>query len=494
MKNSPVPPAFPAGIVKLSDMDLSELEGKNTALARIFDTREVRQALAAVLPDLLAAIAGDRRGRKFFFNIAGRFIESSLRRPEDVFERPELAPLFNDPGFIRHLAGPLPALVGGLADLAATALETLEHLEFADKKDILGSLISETATGRTGDMITRVCRILNDLHRNDPEFFTKRLAPGFRKWIESLDFGELKEMAENSRADIRAFAVMVNTVMWQYPSKVVLLLSLIPTAANILSDALEISLQRLNELPPDLLTDVILSFLRETEIRPIGGVVNELLEIIRKIHTGSALLGEPGAPQLPKLLSAKVAEIIDRLDPATFWKAAIALAETKAALAQATAAAVSRRPDLLRLNLVNSRKLANLRMKSLNQKLSWWDDQEDAALAEHLSAAVAAHDIHELGEAVNSVLRIFNRLNDQKPDLAADAVRQLVHAVDPYEVSEAAQKLFGAAEAAKPLARAVVPGLVKWAAAVLAPADDEYEQDAREAREALASLFSQKEV
>jgi hypothetical protein len=56
---------LPLGIQKLSDADLAETEGKNTALAKILQTREVRQTLSGVLPDVLNVFAKDSKIGKF---------------------------------------------------------------------------------------------------------------------------------------------------------------------------------------------------------------------------------------------------------------------------------------------------------------------------------------------------------------------------------------------------------------------------------------------
>jgi hypothetical protein len=494
MKKMDTPSGLPAGILKLSDVDLAELEGKNTAVARMLDTREVRQALAAILPDLLNVFAGDRRIKKFVMKLVGKYLHRSLSRPEDVFERAELGPLFDDPRFIRHLADPLPELINGLFDLINAATETIEKMDTDDKKEIFGDLISKLSTGQTGEMITRGCRILNDLHTDDPEFFAKRLEPGFKRWVESVDFGELKEAADNSASDIRAFVVMANNVMWQYPSKVVLLLSLLPTAVNMVSDSLDISVTRLNELPPDLLTDVILSFIREINTRPVSGLFNQLAEVIRKVHTGSALLGEPGSPQLPKVLSAKIEEIVAQIDAVTLWKSRLALAETKAVLTASMADAVDENPNLRHLALIKGPEITNIKMKAVNRRLARWDMADDDTLARSMANHLHAFDIQEIWEAVNNWLRLFNRIGDEQPELFSGIAAQLAEAVDDYELSEAAKKLFLFADTIKPAARSVVPGLVKWVADVLAPADDEYEDDAKAARAAMASLLAKEEA
>ena len=113
MKKMNTPSELPAGILKLSDVDLAELEGKNTAVARILETREVRQALASILPDVFNVIAGDSRFKRAIMKMVGRFLNKSLSRPQDIFEAEELAPLFDDPQFVKHLAGPMPELING---------------------------------------------------------------------------------------------------------------------------------------------------------------------------------------------------------------------------------------------------------------------------------------------------------------------------------------------------------------------------------------------
>ena len=473
----------------------------------MLDTREVRQALAAILPDLLNVFAGNRRIKKLVMRMVGKYLNRSLTRPEDVFERAELAPLFDDPQFIRHLAAPLPDLAGGLFDLIATGIKGIEHLNADDKKEIFSDLISKLSTGRTGDMITAACRILNDIHKTDPEFFAKRLEPGFKHWIESIDFGELKEMVDNSGADGRAFVEMVNNVMWQYPAKVVLLLSLIPSFINGLIVSADISLGRLNELPPDLLTDVVLSFIREVDPAPAASMVNQLTEIVRKVHTGSALLGDPGSPQLPRVLGQTIDQIMDQIDPEILWKAKIALAETRAGISQATMEAVGRNPKFRHLNRVMAPELFNIRLKSINQRLAALeseleenfdaanDTDGDTQTTPSLAKGLAAYDVQEMGEVLNNALRIVNRLADDQPDVLPELAAEIVNAIDDYELAETARHLFnGVGQEFKHLARAVVPGLITWVCDVLQPADDEYETDAETARNSLRDLLMKEEA
>ncbi|MFO8111005.1 MAG: hypothetical protein R6T92_00700, partial [Desulfosalsimonadaceae bacterium] len=304
------------------------------------------------------------------------------------------------------------------------------------------------------------------------------------------------EAMDNSSGDVQAFVVMANNVLWEYPAKVVMILSLIPSAVNMLARSADISVKRLNELPPDLLADVVLSLIREIDARPVSDLVNELSEVARKTYTGSGLLGEPGAPQLPKLLSGKIDEVVAHVDPATLWKARMALAETGAAVQRAVADAVNRNNDWKRLSMNRRPEITNIRVKTFNQAISWWDGVDDDETADSFSHHLSAYDMQELAEALNGVLRMFNRIADQQPELIPRFMDRFVSAIDDDELAAAAATLFGEAgdQTVSPAARAVVPQAVSWIATVLAPADDEYEDDARQARDALQHLFAAEEV
>jgi hypothetical protein len=187
--------------------------------------------------------------------------------------------------------------------------------------------------------------------------------------------------------------------------------------------------------------------------------------------------------------------IIDQTDPITLWKAKIALAETNAAIGQAVAASVNSRPDLKHLSMTMGPKLTNIRLRSLNQRLTAWESVDDAEMAESFARRLAAYDVQELAEVANNALRMINRLADEKPAMFTELAGQMVSAVDADELAETAKRFFnGAGNEFKPAARAVVPGLVTWICDVIKPADDEYEDDAARARQALRSLFAAEEV
>ncbi|MGD9975533.1 MAG: hypothetical protein AB7S77_20960, partial [Desulfatirhabdiaceae bacterium] len=403
--------------------------------------------------------------------------------------------LFEDQQFLLNIGEPLSDIINGLFDIVVTVTKSIEEMPSAEKKKFLGDVIAKISTGHSGKIITRACRIINDIHQDDPEFFAKALEPGFQKWMKTIDFGEIREMFDNSAKDGRALIKMVNNSLWRYPAKMVLLLSLLPSLVNLLADTIDISVEKLNELPPDMLTDVVLSFAREIDTSAVAGVVNQLSEIVRKIHTGSALLGEPGAPQLPKVLSKMIEEIVDQTDPVTSWKAKIALAETKASIGRAVAASINNKPEYKHVSMIMGPELTNIRLKAFNQRLAAWESVDGEEMATSFARHMAAYEVQEISGLVNNALRVINRLGDENPAIFVQFAGQLMNAIDTCELAESANRFFNEMDKElRPVARAVVPGLVTWICDVIKPAEDAYEDDAAQARDALRLLFAAEEV
>ncbi|MBU3916529.1 hypothetical protein KKA14_13425 [bacterium] len=453
--------------IQNEEMEMGWESQFTTLLREILNTRETRQILGMAIPEVVNLWArngvdtpaglGARTKIKLAGLVGGKIGKGFLPK--------------NGPDTENHFT----ALLG-----KPEVSETLQKL-------ISGAL--NGTPGQLGGLLTRLAKTVNENHQNDPEFITKFLEPGVKNWIKSTDFGELKEAFEKSATDGRSLVEMINNAIWQYPSKMVMILSFLPSFANMVTCSLGISIEKLNNMPPDLLTDIMLAYLKDINTDSMSCLINELAEIVRKAHTGSALLGEPGAPQLPKVVGTLIEEIISGLNPEVMWKAKIGLAEIKSDLDLAHRKAVHKN-GASQLSLAKKPELTNIRARSFNSRLSFFEALDDSELADNFEKHLTAYDIQEMAEALNNTLSLFNRMQANKPELFTSVIRQFVDSVDPYELSETAKWI--AEEAGteiKPLARSVIPKLVTWTCDILKPVDDEYEEDATRAREALRSLL-----
>lgn len=294
---------------------------------------------------------------------------------------------------------------------------------------------------------------------------------------------------------MRAAVAMANDVLWEYPAKVVLLFSLVPTCINILASSIVESTGKLNDIPPDLLTDIIVSFLRELDGDVVIGLLNDSAEVVRKLHTGSALLGEAGAPLLPQVFKEKLNDVIEGTDPAVLWKARIAIAEFKAHFRRSVTESIGKDPKRLKLAMAKQPELVNLRIQSLNETFFQLDAMTDDAFVEASTAFLTGWDVQAAAEAINHFLRLTNRLWDQNPQASEELVTRFSNSVDDIELTSAIHRLIqNSGQDFRPIMRSVVPSIVTWICDVLNPEDDEYEADAARARKALRSLLSVREA
>ena len=475
-------------------VDRESNELLNKILGRILQTREARLLLAEAVPVVLQTLAGRSGWRRIVSKVAGSSLKRGLSGApgsgKDTIEK-----LFEDPDFLDALVELITGLFTGIENALITGAQTLERMPTDDNKKIATENILRLMHGKTGAIVTSCARVINDIQKNDPEFLSRVLAPGIREWVASVDFGELKEVVDGSAQGVVSLVETANHIMWEYPAKVILCLSLLPSLTNILGRSALVSVSQLEEIPPDLLTDIVISLAREIDLSMIVGLVNAFAESGRKLHTGSALLGDAGSPQLPKFLSEKMEEIIAGTDPVLFWKARIAIAEIKSSFDQAMLNAVHQNPEHLTQAMLKHPELINIRRQQMNRKLSQLDAMDDGEFAALWTERLAAYDAQETAEVLNNFLKMVNRLWDQNPDALVNLVSRFSSAIDDDALAETAQHFFDDVDGSfRPVARSVVPGLVTWVCRVLRPEDDVYEEDAARAREALRSLLMSEEV
>lgn len=482
----------PGGLSPGMDPGFNEL--LNKVLERVLQTREARLLLAEAVPVVLKAWSGENAWRGVVSRVAAGTLKKGFSEPSKNGEG-NIERLFEDSDFLDSLFEVITRLFTGIEDVLITGTQTLEHLPPDEKKRFTTKKIQRLMNGRTGDMLTAWARVINIIRQNDPQFLSQVLAPGIRKWVESVDFGELKEAVDGSAQEIVSLVETANQIMWQYPAKVILFLSLLPSLINILGRSALVSVRKLEEIPPDLLTDIVISMAREIDVSMIVGQINAVAEIGRKLHTGSALLGDAGAPQLPKLFSEKLQEIVTGTDPALFWKARTAIAEIKASFDQALADAVHQNPDHLKQAMLNRPERINIRRQQMNRKLLQFEELDDREFTAVWTESLAAYDAQETAEVLNNFLKTINRLWDQNPETLLDLLSRFSSAIDDDVLAETAQHFFDEAGGSfRPVARSVVPGLVTWVCHILKPEDDAFEEDALRAREALRSLLMPEEV
>ncbi|MFZ5564683.1 MAG: hypothetical protein ACOZBW_11580 [Thermodesulfobacteriota bacterium] len=471
-------------------------------LRQIADTREMRTLVATLMPELLRVWAESGTGpvrtgaRKMVAGIAGGDIQNAMLDKTAMGRAPHIHDLAADDRFMETLSARLGAATDAFLSVAVDTARTIESLDTDRKKEMVRHLIGHMSTGKSAELLTICLRTANDTHKNDPEFLSRVIAPAFEKWVRAMDFGELKEFFESSAPDITALIRMANQTLWNYPGKVISLVALAPSIANIAVDALAETLGAFNDNgTPDMVADVILSMLREIDARAVGRLVNAMAEQARQFHVGSALIGESGAPQMPNDLSALLDAIAKQTDGALLWKARTALAELKGQAHAAMTDVLAANPDLLAGGMASQSGVHNARIRAASRRASVLESMDPEVINNALGTSLANLDLQEGANIVNAAALLAGRLLEDRPAEIRDKAAALVDALDLYGVSEVIEKAGEVVgEALLPLARALVPPLARGILKSLAGGDDEFEDGARAARNLLAALLKDREA
>jgi hypothetical protein len=467
-----------------------------TPLVRaLLETAEVRQAVSAALPQVLEAWAGESKLRGIVARPVARALGQGFAQSRNGRGETSVQGVLRNPEHARQVAVELPALINRAIDAVASVSEGVSALTPEEKVRLVGEVLDRLDPALAGTLLTSLAATLNDAYLADPKGLAERLRPGFRAWIANVDFGELKCTADNLAEHSDALAGMVNEEMWRYPAKVVCLLAMLPAAANAALRTAARTAEPMNQMAPDLLADVVLSLVREIKGEEIGRVVNEACELVRKLHTGSVLIGDNGKPQLPADLSALLGDVLRSLDAELLLKARSLLADTGDSVNALLLEALEQQPDLARELIARPLRRCSGGLRRLARQT----DSVERALAEDELAAVVNRglgeiDAQELADTLNRLLAIANRLRAQSPNLLRDLLAQTIGSLDERELGDAASWVVDdVVSALEPVACEIVPHVVRGIVRLITPASDGSGDELRSALTALRDAFSAKE-
>ncbi|MCU0847513.1 MAG: hypothetical protein MUD12_06460 [Spirochaetes bacterium] len=355
------------------------------------------------------------------------------------------------------------SLVNVLLGALDTALKESRSLPDDERVNLAQMLTGGIDAGIIGSIITGIAGLVNSTRTAGQASVSGKSRENFHGFIEAVDFGEIKEAVDGSEENFTAMVKMANEEMWRYPAKMICLLSLLPAAVNMSVSAIKETLKPINSMAPDLLGDVVLSLADDINGKNIGMLINELSELVRKIHTGSALLGEPGKPQLPNTLSRLAKETMSTVDISLLLKSGTLLAEIKEQTQQAFMELLEQSPQL-------SQEYFKSRFTSIITYIRKWSRKTDAFerlfsdedIAREFSSGMSGIDAQELADTINRLCGILNRVHEVHPGLILNTLSQTINSLDPYEVGESVRWFTtDVVESVKPVASEILPPVIR---------------------------------
>ena len=445
---------------------MSGPEFENPSLADVVaeaaKTPEFQQLLKALLSGALRGWGEKGVIRSELARHAGRILAKQRVASGDKAVGPDLVDLLQHPEVVAYIRNQLPVLTSRLLELAELVTASFENADQAQQTMLFEQLTATFDSDKTGRLIASLAGTLDRLHKSDPTLLADKVVQILKQVLAQLDFGELKGVFANSEHDLRALGTKFNDLLFEYPAKLILMLSFVPGISNHLLFYGEDLLKRFNALPADILADLLISFFKETDARTAGKLINNLAEFIHQVHTGSALTGDGGMPQFSVELARKTRTALEEVDTELLFKAANALVDGHEALLTSLYAAAGEDQEFPALALKHRVTRSNAKNRIARQKLDLFENLSGEEAAAAISAGLSEWNVYEFAEVINAACAAANNLQQQSPDMVKHMVTEFVNTLDLYEIEETVTWLSrDLAQTLKPVLQTVLPVVIQ---------------------------------
>ncbi len=355
----------------------------------------------------------------------------------------------------------------------------------------------KNGTGRgisadVGQFLTAWARKVNADHAGKEACHAATRGAAIHDFLKNTDFGEIREMVETSEPCVLKTIEAFNENLWKYPAKVGTLVATVIPLMNIFTKASrEILLPIERAIGPDLLADIILSLVKGINGADTAQLINTVREFIRRIHTGSLLLGKGGKPLFEIYLTDLLHDCFSEMDPELVKKIRIIFAEDRESIANALASALRDNPGITLSSLASFGSVKTSAIKARARKLGVMEEIDPDGLKSAITEGMSDLDTYEFAGLINTACRVANKIHDAKPDIVSNALSGVVDSVNADEVRKTFQWLIpDVVEALKPLAAVVMPLIIRALSELINPDGGYASPEHREALEAFRAVLA----
>lgn len=320
-------------------------------------------------------------------------------------------------------------------------------------------------------LITLLMASFNHNHTQGAPGTDSKRGEKTRAFLQNMDFGEIMEMVEKSDPYVLKALETFNEELWKYPAKVgTIIATLIPLINILIKATREVLVPIEKSIGPDLLADILLSVVKGVNGADAARLITTLQEVLRRVHTGSLLLGKGGKPLMQLYLTDFLKACMPLMNPELTRKASIILAEDKLAIANALADALTDNPEIMLATLASLGSVKTAAVKARARRLRVYEDIDNGRFQAAASESLSDLDTYEIADLINSACRILNRIHAAKPDFLGNIVSGIADSLDQQDFADTAQWLISdLVQAIKPVVPVIMPALIKGVCELLNP-------------------------
>ncbi|MBF0224307.1 MAG: hypothetical protein HQK76_02530 [Desulfobacterales bacterium] len=479
-------------------MDSSEVKKDNQDLlseliVKIAHTREFHYVVGTLVPEVTKIWAGTSKVKKFFSKPVEKSFQKSFVN-ESVLPSETVNNLFNDELITSNISKLVPSITSvinfglmGLNDIS----QTIEKLSSHEKAKMVSEIFTKINSEDIAKIINSYIRIINDIYQTEPNFFANHVSSGFATIYEKVDFGEIRDFADNLSPDVIELVKKINDEIWKYPAKFVLLLSLIPFSLNLGTSSLNVILKGFNQMAPDLFVDILFSFLKELNTKEIGTLLSEISEVLNKINTGSSLIGEPGKPQMPYSLFEFFDGIFKSIEKNALDKGIDSVAQMKNHYNNAFFDVMENHPEILALYYKHKSLQSEASRLSSKKRINLLSNSSDSLFSKIIDKMSLNSKAGDLGEIFNSLISVMSKLRKTYPNIIQTTIEEFTDSIDVSEAQETINWFFEeAGDAIKPFAKSVMPSAINFVTNLITQDGDENDSAISEALMKLKSVLN----
>jgi hypothetical protein len=326
---------------------------------------------------------------------------------------------------------------------------------------ILSDLIQRLDFQKWAETIQTWIVLSHSLETENNQFVTQHLRPAISAFLNKIDFSDLKDLLTQASSDINALSETFNSMLWKYPAKMVLLCSIVPLAGNTSCMVARNTFKHFNHVPPDILADILISIIKEFDMKFFAQMLDESAELARKIHTGAALIGEPGADALSQQIRIMFEKLTENVNANNVFKAKQAIEHIKNSIWHAWFDNLSENEDKLSQTIHLWFEKKNQAIRQTCQITSVLDNIPDKHLSEIIGNQMHDLEMTEVAEIINQTIQLILRLEQIAPDALHSVLFQWMDSLDIEAIETMNEQLVAPlVSALAPVIQNIVPHLI----------------------------------